>query len=120
MPRGEPPFSTSNPPGKPGRQTRSRSAVPGNVSASAAVANPSVQPTVVPKSLLTQSKSSKKKKTKGDNVVTLSSPASTTTSRSTALLPLASKSLSVEKKQEQIICLAKALKAASPRPPPIL
>jgi hypothetical protein len=35
-----------------------------------------------------QLKSSKKKKIKGDNVAMLSSPASATTSTSTALLPL--------------------------------
>jgi hypothetical protein len=92
--------------------------VPGNVSASAAVANPSGQPAVAPKSLTTQLKSSKKKKTKGDHIVTLSSPASATTSTSTALLPSAPKSLTSEKKREQIICLVKALKTASPRPPP--
>jgi len=93
--------------------------VPGNVSASAAVADPSIQPVVAPNSIPVQSKSSKKKKTKGDNVVTLSSPASATTSMSTTLLPSAPKSLSAEKKREQIIHLAKALKAASPRPPPV-
>jgi hypothetical protein len=166
MPRGEPPLFTSNPAEKPGRQTRSRSTVPGNVSASPAVAVPSVQAAVAPKSP-TQSKSStskkkkspastttvapkspmqsksstaKLKKTKGDNVVTVSSPASATTapkspmqsktseknkasattSTSTALLPSAPKSLSVEKKRDQIQRLAKALKAASPRRPPVV
>jgi len=113
-------FFTSNPPKKPSCQTHSHSAVPGNVSTSAAVVDPSVQPAVAPKSLPPQSKSSKKKKTKGDNVVMLSSPASATTSTSTALLPSAPKSLPEEKKWEQIICLAKALKAASPRPLPVV
>jgi hypothetical protein len=119
MPQGEPPFFHSNPPEKPGRQTRSRSAVPDNVSASPAVAVPSVQAMVAPKSPM-QSKSSKKKKTKGDNAVMVSSPASATTSTSTALLPSVPKSLSAEKKREQIQCLAKALKAASPRRPPVV
>jgi hypothetical protein len=178
MPRGEPPFFHSNPPEKPGHQTHSHSIVPGNVSASPAVAIPSVQAVVAPKSPTqsksstskkkktkgdnvaspavavpsvqaavvpkppTQSKSStsKKKKTKGDNVVTLSFPASATTapkpptqsktseknkasattSTSTALLPSAPKSLSMEKKREQIQCLAKVLKAASPHHPPVV
>jgi len=69
MPRGEPPFFTSNPSEKPGRQTRSCSTVPGNVSANPAVAVPSVQATVMPKSpMQSKSSTSKKKKTKGDNV----------------------------------------------------
>jgi DNA mismatch repair ATPase MutL len=166
MPRGEPPLFTSNPAEKPGCQTCSRSTVPGNVSASPAVAIHSVQATVTAKSPTqsksstskkkkspasattvapkspTQSKSStsKKKKTKGDNVVTVSSPASATTapksptqsktseknkasaatSTSTALLPSAPRSLSGEKKREQIQRLAKALKAASPCHPPVV
>jgi hypothetical protein len=86
--------------------------VTGNVSASAAV-DTSAQPTVVLKSLPTQSKFSKKNK-KGDNVATFSLPASATTS--TALLPSAPKSLPAEKEREQIIWLAKVLKAASPPP----
>ena len=43
MPQGEPTFFTSNPAEKPGRQLRTRSTVPGTVSASPAVAVPSVQ-----------------------------------------------------------------------------
>jgi hypothetical protein len=93
--------------------------VPENVSASAAVADPSVQAAVVPRSPM-QPKSSKKKKTKGDNIVTVLSPASATTSTRTALLPLVPKSLSAEKKRQQIQCLAKALKAASPHRPPVV
>ncbi len=89
MPQVEPPIFTSNPPEKPGCQTRSRSAGPGNVRASPAVIDTSEQPTVAPKSLPMQLKSSKKKKTKGDNEAMLLSPASATTSTSTALLPLA-------------------------------
>jgi hypothetical protein len=50
MPRGEPPFFTSNPGEKPGRQLRTRSTVPGTVSASPAVAAPSVQDADAPKS----------------------------------------------------------------------
>jgi hypothetical protein len=61
MPRGEPPFFTSNPAEKPGRQLRTRSTVPGTVSASPAVAAPSVQDADAPKSP-TQSKASSKKK----------------------------------------------------------
>jgi len=86
--------------------------VTGNVSASATV-DTSAQPAVAPKSLAMQSKFLKKNK-KGDNVATLSLPASATSS--TALLPLAPKSLLAEKKREQMIWLAKVLKAASPRP----
>jgi len=117
MPQGELPISTSNPPGKSGRQTHSRSVVPGNVSASAVVVDTSAHPAVMLKSLPMQSKSSKKKKkTKGDNVAMLSSPASATTSMGTALLPSAPKFLPAEKKKELVIHLAKALKAASPLP----
>ena len=57
MPRGEPPFFTSNPGEKPVRQLRTRSTVPGTVSASPTVAAPSVQDADAPKSP-TQSKSS--------------------------------------------------------------
>ncbi len=60
MPRGEPPFFTSNPGEKPGRQLRTHSTVPGTVSASPAVAAPSVQDADAPKSPM-QSKSSSKK-----------------------------------------------------------
>jgi hypothetical protein len=81
-------FFTSNPPEKLGCQTRSCLAGPGNIRASANVVNTSEQPTVALKSLPMQLKSSKKKKIKGDNVAMLSSPASATTSTSTALLPL--------------------------------
>ena len=70
MPQGEPPLFTSNPAEKSGHQTRSRSTVPGNVSAIPAVAVLSVQAMVAPKSLM-QSKSSTSKKKK--------SPASATT-----------------------------------------
>jgi hypothetical protein len=86
--------------------------VTGNISASATF-DTSAQPAVAPKSLPTQSKFSKKNK-KGDNFATLSTPASTTSS--IALLPSMPKSLPAEKKREQIIQLAKVLKAASPRP----
>jgi hypothetical protein len=61
MPRGEPPFFTSNPAEKPGFQLRTHSTVPGNISTSPAVAVPSVQAAVAPKSP-TQSKSSSKEK----------------------------------------------------------
>ena len=112
MPQGEPLFFTSNPHEQLGHHTRSCSVVTGNVSASASV-NTSAQPAVVPKSLPMQSKFLKKNK-KGDNIAMLPSPASATSS--TRLLPLAPKSQPAEKKREQIIWLAKVLKAASPCP----
>ena len=114
MPRGEPPFFTSNPGEKPVRQLRTRSTVPGTVSASPAVAAHSVQDADAPKSP-TQSKSSSKKTIE----LKKNSAASTTTVAPKS--PRQSKS--TKKKEDEsykksLYDIAKALKAASPRPPP--
>jgi hypothetical protein len=113
MPRGEQTFFTSNPAEKPGRQLHTRSTVPGTVSASPAVAVPSVQAADAPKSP-TQSKSSSKKKNKSKK----NSPASATT----VALKSPTQSKSSMKKNESykksLYDIAKALKAANPCPPP--
>jgi len=114
MPRGEPPFFTSNPGEKPVRQLRTRSTVPGTVSASPAVAAPSVPDADAPKSP-TQSKSSSRKtiKSKKNSAAsaTTVAPKSPTQSKST-------KKNENESYKQSLYDIAKALKATSPRPPP--
>ena len=114
MPRGEPPLFTSNPGEKAGRQLRTRSTVPGTVSASPAVAVPSVQAADAPKSP-TQSKSSSKK--------TIESKKNSAASTTTVAPKSPRQSKSTKKKEDEsykksLYDIAKALKAASPRPPP--
>jgi len=114
MPRGEPPFFTSNPGEKPVRQLRTRSTVPGTVSASPAVAAPSEQDADAPKSPTLSKSSSKKtiksKKNSAASATTVA-PKSPTQSKST-------KKKENESYKKSLYDIAKALKAASPRPPP--
>jgi hypothetical protein len=112
MPRGEPAFFTSNPAEKPGRQLCTHSIVPGNVSTSPAAAVPSVQAAVTPKSP-TQSKSSSKKKNESKK----NSPASTTTVAPKSPTQSKSSKKKNESYKKSLYDIAKALKAASPRPP---
>jgi hypothetical protein len=103
MPRGEPPFFTSNPGEKPGRQLRTR----------AAVAAPSVPEADAPKSP-TQSKSSKKQidsKKKSPASAATVAPKSPRQSKST-------KKKENESYKKSLYDIAQELKAASPRPPP--
>ena len=113
MPQGEPTFFTSNPAEKPGHQLRTRSTVPGTVSASPAVAVPSVQAADAPKSP-TQSKSSSKKKNESKK----NSPASATTVAPKSPTQSKSSKKKNESYKKSLYDIAKALKAASPRPPP--
>jgi hypothetical protein len=112
MPRGEPTIFTSNPAEKPGRQLRTCSTVPGTVSASPAVAVPSVQAADAPKSP-TQSKSSKKK-----NGSKKKSPASGTTVAPKSPMQLKSSKKKNESYKKSLYDISKALKAVSPCPPP--
>jgi hypothetical protein len=116
MPRGEPPFFTSNPGEKHCRQLRTRSTVPGTVSASPIVAAPSAQDVDAPK-FPTQSKSSSKKKIESKKNSAASAttvvPKSPTQSKS-------SKKKENESYKKSLYDIAKALKAASPRPPAVV
>jgi hypothetical protein len=114
MPRGEPTFFTSNPAEKPGRQLCTRSTVPGNVSASPAVAVPSVQAMDAPKSP-TQSKSSSKKKNESKK----NSLASATTVAPKSPTQSKSSKKKNESYKKSLYDIAKALKVASPHPPPL-